>query len=165
MPVTVANTPRLSSADSLSTSLVGAVGGAWLANVLDLAILAPSQVNCWRWVVGQSRLPIHYGYNLSKAVVNFDRWWLVVAVALSATVLLRLKVEPKMRKRLIVLYAGAITLLCAILYRLYYIPNDSEAAIEVVIRFLAVVIFAAGLTAFPLLFGSFTRRVAERLFA
>ena len=135
--------PRL-TADSVSAGIVtGAVLG-WLINVIDLGLLRPFQLNLARLLAGLEPLPFNYGPLLTREIAAFNRWWLVITIAVAATAytLYELRKKPLSPRKWIWLPLLGAWVLTAAIYELYYVPTAMQALWEWLTRFAMSVIVA-----------------------
>lgn len=115
--------------DSVSAGLLtGGVLG-WIVNVVDLGFLRPLHLNLWRAVAGLEFLPLNHWALFTREFSAFNRWWFVLVVSISSTLLAASEIRGKpitsrRQARLRMLYSW---LFVAVTYELYYIPMSGEA--------------------------------------
>ena len=116
------------TADSVSAGIIVGAIASWTANVVDLGLLRPLQLNMWRQLAGIENLPLPLGRIFALELGSFHRWWYVVCVTLVLTLLAALSINAECNQtwRLYVRPVVFAAILYVATYKLYYIPTDLE---------------------------------------
>lgn len=132
------------TADCVSAGILTGAVLAWLINVTDLGLLRPLQWNLWRELAGIAPLPLDYGALLKREFGAFHRWWLVIAIAIGATLYVCLEIRrnwKSWRMRIAVPSAAALILAVGV-FELYYVPTTGEGFCDWVTRLLISLVFS-----------------------
>jgi hypothetical protein len=120
---------------------------AWSINVSDLGLLRPLQWNLWRELAGIAPLPLDYWALLKREIGAFHRWWLVVGIAIGATVYVCLEIRRNWKSwRMRIAIPGAAAWILAVgIFELYYLPTNGQQFCDWVTRLLISLVFSLSL--------------------
>lgn len=146
--------------DAVSSTFLGCAISVWVANIVDLALLAPTYINVTRQIQGLAILPYNYFDMMGHALLA--RWWLVVAVSACVSLVILARRGSTRASIVTMVCVIAIILLVGPPYGLYVIP----ASVAALYMLLARVVFIAALLGMyffaPTVAGTFSLRLAER---
>ncbi|MFI5385600.1 MAG: hypothetical protein ACHQ50_05700 [Fimbriimonadales bacterium] len=131
--------------DSISVGLsVGAIL-VWLLNAVDLGLFQPLTYNIWRKLAGAELLPINYAKTLGSELFAFNRWWLVLFLAVGLTAFYAVTAKgghasPRARAGYV---GGGAFLVFAIVNQLYVIPHSATGAYDWLAHFFFDVVAGA----------------------